>query len=183
LDDLIRPSQAAKRRSIHGEKRLSDDEMSVSSFDESDASADNDTNQSASEDESRPAKKGRKRVRFEHQSPRPTRRSSRQKVKPRVSYDARVHPQDELLKLAYAEDEAANPPLANKRRKRSFDSPRKDAEKSDDELSFSKARQLDDCTTIDSDGTFLKKLDIGLITLRAALPTHTRRSSHSFIYL
>ena len=146
LDDLIRPSHAAKRRSIQGEEHASEDEVDVSSFDESDTDANSDAEKISSEDEAKPSKKGRKRVRFEAKSPEPTRRSSRQGPQPRVSYNARVHPQDDLLKLAFAADEAANLPTANKGKRRASESC-----EDDDELDTRSSKDSR-CTTIHSDG-------------------------------
>ena len=103
MDDSIRPSQAAKRRSAHGEIQLISD-------DESDADepfsvhAESDDEEEGLEEEikekTRPAKKGRKRARCRSTSPEPTRRSSRQTTKPKISYNMQVHPQDRDLEVS-----------------------------------------------------------------------------------
>jgi hypothetical protein len=158
LDDVIRPSHATKRRSIHGEECLSEDDLSVSSFGGSDASIDSDTEKESRAIKAKPTKKGPKRVKFDIKLPEPTRRSSRQKFQPRVSYNAQVHPQDDLLELAFAEDETAKPSSASKRRRRNSDRSDEEYEQSDDHFSPRGLRQQSGCTTINSDGMLLKKI-------------------------
>jgi hypothetical protein len=159
LDDVIRPSHAAKRRLIHGEEYPSEDELSVSSFDGSDATTYSDVEEASSPVKAKPAKKGSKRVKFDIKLPEPTRRSSRQKSQPRVSYNALVHPQDDLLELAFAEDETAKPFSASKRRRRSSDRSDGEDEQSDDDSGPTGSRQQSGCITINSDGMLLRKID------------------------
>jgi hypothetical protein len=153
LNDVIRPSHAAKRRSIHGEECPSEDEKSVSSFGGSDVE------KASSPVKAKPTKKGPKRVKFDTKLPEPTRRSSRQKSQPRVSYNALVHPQDDLLELAFAEDETAKPSSASKRRRRSSDRSDGEDEQSDDDSGTKGYRQQSGCITINSDGMLLRKID------------------------
>jgi hypothetical protein len=158
LDDVIRPSHAAKRRSIHGEECPSEDELSVSSFGGSDASTDSDVEKVSSAVKAKATKKGSKRVKFDIKLPEPTRRSSRQRSQPRVSYNAQVHPQDDLLELAFAEDETAKPSSASKRKRRSSDRSDGEDEQSDDNSSPRELRQQRGCITINSDGMLLRKI-------------------------
>jgi hypothetical protein len=155
---VIRPSHAAKRRSIHGEECPSEDELSVSSFGGSDASTDSGVEKASSAVKAKPTKKGPKRVKFDIKLPEPTRRSSRQKSQPRVSYNAQIHPQEDLLELAFAEDETAKPSSARKRRRSSDRSDGED-EQSDDDSSARGLRQQSGCITINSDGMLLEKID------------------------
>jgi hypothetical protein len=159
LDDVIRPSHAAKRRSIHGEECPSEDELSVSSFGGSDATTYSDVEIASSPVKAKPTKKAPKRVKFDTKLPEPTRRSSRQKSQPTVSYNALVHPQDDLLELAFAEDETAKPSSARKRRRRSSDRSDGEDEQSDDDSSPRGSRQQSGCITINSDRMLLRKID------------------------
>jgi hypothetical protein len=113
MDDSIRPSQAAKRRSAHGEEQVSSDDSSEASVqgDGSDSDEEKEDNKEE-EQKSRPAKKGKKRARSPSQSPEPTRRSSRRTATPRVSYNMSIHPQDRDLEESSTTDsggEAATP--------------------------------------------------------------------------
>jgi hypothetical protein len=113
MDDSIRPSQAAKRRSAHGEEQVSSDDSSEASVqgDGSDSDEEKEDNKEE-EQKSRPAKKGKKRARSPSQSPEPTRRSSRRTATPKVSYNMSIHPQDRDLEESSTTDsggEAATP--------------------------------------------------------------------------
>ncbi|CAE7199248.1 hypothetical protein P3342_010206 [Pyrenophora teres f. teres] len=108
MDDSIRPSQAAKRRSVHGEGRVfdSDDSNEACSFD---VSADESSDEH-SEVEGRPPKKaakGKKQVQVQTRlTPREgTRRSARKVSEPKTSYNMDVHPQDKFLVISSDDDE------------------------------------------------------------------------------
>ncbi|OAL45215.1 hypothetical protein IQ07DRAFT_591562 [Pyrenochaeta sp. DS3sAY3a] len=124
MDESIRPSQAAKRRSIHGERLL----LSDTSFGSN--SSDNGSDTTALADDelefkevSQPLKRGRKRKRARMQSPRNLRRSSRKIEVHKTAYDMNVHPQDEDLELSSSSEtrnesegqspEAENPPWSS----------------------------------------------------------------------
>jgi hypothetical protein len=113
MDDSIRPSQAAKRRSAHGEEQVSSDDSSEASVQGDDSDSDEEEEDNKEEEQkSRPAKKGKKRTRSPSQSPEPTRRSSRRTATPRVSYNMSIHPQDRDLEESSTTDsggEAAAP--------------------------------------------------------------------------
>lgn len=115
MDDFIRPSQAAKRRSLHGEGPLLDDRS------ESDASEDSasdagskDGDQESDDDDSQPPARGHKRKRSLSRTPKPTRRSSRRRTTPKVSYNMRIHPQDSDLRQIGACDGSNSSPASNK---------------------------------------------------------------------
>lgn len=118
MDDIIRPSQAAKRRSLHGEKALPPDDS-----DGSDASSSNRTSsdvgsmvgdEESDDDEPQPSKQRQKRKRPESRTPEPTRRSSRRRVSPKMSYNMKIHPQDSDLRRVYACDGSRSSPLPKK---------------------------------------------------------------------
>jgi hypothetical protein len=113
MDDSIRPSQAAKRRSAHGEEQVSSDDSSEASVQGDGSDLDEEKEGKKEEEQkSRPAKKGKKRARSPSQSPEPTRRSSRRTATLRVSYNMSIHPQDRDLEESSADDsddEAAAP--------------------------------------------------------------------------
>lgn len=112
MDDVIRPSQAAKRRSLHKEGRLrqehsDDDDSEDSASDVGDmiGNGDDDT-----DIDSEPSARGKKRKRSRSQTPEPTRRSSRRRTKPKVSYNMKVHPQDSDLNRIWACDGSKSSP-------------------------------------------------------------------------
>ncbi|KAF3003606.1 hypothetical protein E8E13_007198 [Curvularia kusanoi] len=115
MDDFIRPSQAAKRRSLHGESPLLDDhsEDDASEVSSSDGGSKDDDQESDSED-SRPPTRGRKRKRSPLQTPEPTRRSSRRRTEPKMSYDMKIHPQDSDLRQIGACDGCNSSPDSKK---------------------------------------------------------------------
>ncbi|KAJ4317215.1 hypothetical protein N0V94_005066 [Neodidymelliopsis sp. IMI 364377] len=122
MDDVIRPSQAAKRRSLHGEGPPPLQDSDVSSFEDSDCDSgsmvgDEDTD----DDEPQSSKQSRKRKRSGSPAPAPTRRSSRKKTSPKVSYNMKIHPQDSDLRRVYACDGSKSSPSANKRVKDCID--------------------------------------------------------------
>ncbi|KAJ4990344.1 hypothetical protein SVAN01_04226 [Stagonosporopsis vannaccii] len=114
MDDFIRPSQAAKRRSIHGMSPIIDedlgDETSEGTGSEAAATVhntddnDNDAQKHAS---------SRKRKRSIPWASKPTRRSMRRKMELKVSYDMSIHPQDSDLNRAYAFDGSDSSPSPN----------------------------------------------------------------------
>jgi hypothetical protein len=103
MDDSIRPTQAAKRRSVHGEIQvISDDESDASDSFSVHADSDNDEDQRKEEVEEKvkPIKTGKRRSRCRSTTPEPSRRSSRQTTKPKISYNMKVHPQDRDLEVS-----------------------------------------------------------------------------------
>jgi hypothetical protein len=120
MDDSIRPSQAAKCRSAHGEEQLSSDDSSEASVqgDGSDSDEEEENNKEE-EQKSRPAKKGKKRARSPYQSPEPTRRSSRRIATPRVSYNMSIHPQDRDLEESSTTDSSGEAAAPGPKRKTS----------------------------------------------------------------
>jgi hypothetical protein len=121
MDDSIRPSQAAMRRSAHGEEQL------IPSDDSSEASPVIDTEadelsgeESEAEEERKPAANSRKRSHTQSgtrtRSYKVVRRSSRKISEPKVSYNMDIHPQDKFLVISSDEDDEVHV-SANKRRK------------------------------------------------------------------
>lgn len=111
MDDVIRPSQAAKRRLIHGVKPVLHLYTEVEA---SESDSESMVNGTDDEEDSQPPTRGRKRKRSKSQTPEPTRRSSRRKTEPKVSYNVKIHPQDSDLKRAYAYDGSNNSPSPSK---------------------------------------------------------------------
>jgi hypothetical protein len=127
MDDYIRPSQAAKRRSLHGEKTALPDNSSASFDSVSDVGSmvgDGDSDDEDSQPPTRGRKRKRKR-RTRSRTPEPTRRSSRRRTNPKVSYDMKIHPQDSDLARVYACDGSTSSPLPNKRGGSSTEDPPK----------------------------------------------------------
>jgi len=114
LDDIIRPSQAAKRRTLHGEQPLlgsgSDGEISEVSVSDVGSMAGAD----GSDDEESQPTRNRKRKRAGSLPPEPTRRSSRRRSKPKTSYNMNIHPQDSDLKRVWACGGSKSSPLPTK---------------------------------------------------------------------
>jgi hypothetical protein len=104
MDDSIRPTQAAKRRSAHGEVGLfsADDSTEAPVHDDSNSDGGSDTKQEEQKSES--TQKGKKRARSPSQSLEPTRRSSRRTATPRISYNMSIHPQDRDLEESSTDD-------------------------------------------------------------------------------
>lgn len=101
MDESIRPSQAAKRRSVHGERLL----LSDTSFGYNSSDNGSDTTALANDElefseVSQTLKRGKKRKRARMQSPRNLRRSSRKIEVHKTAYNMNVHPQDEDLELS-----------------------------------------------------------------------------------
>ncbi|KAF2829348.1 hypothetical protein CC86DRAFT_444447 [Ophiobolus disseminans] len=116
MDDSIRPTQAAKRRSAHGEEQPSSDDENGSFSVRADSDTDSDVNE---EEVKKPeaVKKGKKRARHQSQSLEPTRRSSRRTADTKVLYDMSVHPQDQDLIVVSSDDDEdrSNPTTKRKR--------------------------------------------------------------------
>ncbi|KAF1928013.1 uncharacterized protein M421DRAFT_166393 [Didymella exigua CBS 183.55] len=110
MDDVIRPSQAAKRRSLHGERPplgsgVDGDGSEESGSDVGSMAGDDDSDG----EESQPTR-GRKRKRVRTLTSEPTRRSSRRRTNPKVSYNMNIHPQDSDLKRVWACDGSKSSP-------------------------------------------------------------------------
>ena len=100
MDDSIRPSRAAKRRSFHGEPKTFSAESSEAT------SAHDEPNEGESDVEERAAstKKGTKRKKCCPREAQPTRRSSRKSLNSGISYNMSVHPQDRDLEVSSSDD-------------------------------------------------------------------------------
>jgi hypothetical protein len=120
MDDAIRPTQAARRRTAHGEKQTcfdSDDSSEASVVTHTDAEESSDENSEAEEEPVQNQKgKKRKLTQLQLLSVEPTRRSSRKVSEPKISYNMNVHPQDEFL-LASSDEEEFEPKKKPKRSK------------------------------------------------------------------
>jgi hypothetical protein len=113
MDDSIRPSQAAKRRSLHGETQCFSDDT-VGPFCMYSETDEEDGHYEELEHLQESSKRGKKRARRRSPSPQPTRRSPRKTSNPKVSYNTSIHPQDHDLEASSAdedESETACPPL------------------------------------------------------------------------
>jgi hypothetical protein len=112
MDDAIRPSQAAKRRSAHGEKPLFDvdDSSEASSILETDAgdSGSSDAQSEEEEEEEMPKRRMKGKTHKQTKSrPLPTegvRRSTRKVSDTKTSYNMDVHPQDKYLVISSDDD-------------------------------------------------------------------------------
>ena len=115
MDDFMRPSQAAKRRSLHGEGPFLDDCAKGDASEDSTSDAGSiDGDQESDDDDSQPPARGRKRKRSLSRTREPTRRSSRRRTTPKVSYNMRIHPQDSDLRRIGACDGSDSSPASNK---------------------------------------------------------------------
>lgn len=115
MDDFIRPSQASRRRTLHGERPVQTGNLDASSFESSGSEMGSTVCDDDSDDEdSQPPARGRKRKRSKSRSQEPTRRSSRRRTKPKVSYNMKIHPQDSDLRRVYACDGSKSSPSPNK---------------------------------------------------------------------
>jgi hypothetical protein len=106
MDDSIRSTQAAKRRSAHEEIHVFSDDTtsSYSAHIDSDEEGDGKESEAEAEKPSKPTRKWKKRARSRSQSAQPTRRSSRKTTKPRMSYNTSIHPQDCELEVSSTDD-------------------------------------------------------------------------------
>jgi hypothetical protein len=99
MDDSIRPSQAAKRRSAHGETILLSDDT-IECYSVHDDSDDEEKEDEDETDKAEPKKGSKKRARRRSRSLEPTRRSSRKTATPKISYNMNIHPQDRDLEVS-----------------------------------------------------------------------------------
>jgi hypothetical protein len=107
MDDDIRPTQAAKRRLAHGEADVLSDDASEDFSVKADSDTDEDSEAPGHEVEGeehvnqsrRPSRKAKKRLRRQYRPLEPTRRSSRKISEAKISYDMRIHPQDDELEM------------------------------------------------------------------------------------
>jgi hypothetical protein len=119
MDDLIRPSQAAKRRSAHREELiLSDNSSEASTIIETDAE-ESSNEESEPEEQPKPTSRGKKRSQAKSQarSVQGTRRSTRKMPVPKTSYNMDIHPQDKFLVISSDDDDEETEVSAKKRRK------------------------------------------------------------------
>jgi hypothetical protein len=104
MDDSLRPTQAAKRRSAHGEELLysdaTDDASSVLADTDAESAASIEDDAEDDRKHARSTMRNRKRSRAQSQSPQPTRRSSRRTEDRKMSYRMDIHPQDEQLEVS-----------------------------------------------------------------------------------
>jgi hypothetical protein len=121
MDDTMRPSRAAKRRSVHGEQIL------FSNVDDTDATsshADTDSEQpdhSEGEDRDKTVTKTKKSSTGKLQAQLPSRRSARKTSHPEAAYRTDIHPQDRNIQEASEADEVS--PNPNRKRTRLFSNP------------------------------------------------------------
>ena len=132
MDDRIRPVQAAKRRSAHGEEPIFDSADSTESY-SFNVSADESSNEQ-SEDEIQFSKeftrgKRQKLVQTRLLPRKGTRRSTRKFSEPKTSYNMGVHPQDKFLVISSDDDEEQMP--SKKRRKLTHSLPRVNSDAGD----------------------------------------------------
>jgi hypothetical protein len=134
MDDLIRPSQAAKRRSAHGEDLTPYDSSSEAS-----TIIDTDANESSNqgsepEEHTKPTTEGKKRCQTKAQarSVEGTRRSTRKTSEPKISYNTNIHPQDKFLVIS-SDDDGGETGVSAKKRRKLAHSRRKDDSSSEDE--------------------------------------------------
>ena len=138
MDDLIRPSQAAKRRSAHGEDPISSENSSeASTIIEPDADETSDE-ESEPEEQRKPINKGKKRSQAQSRTRtvEGTRRSTRKISDPKTSYNMNIHPQDKFLVISSDDEEMEV--SAKKRRKLTCSRPKNDSS-SDDEVGLGAA--------------------------------------------
>ena len=119
MDDMVRPLQAAKRRIAHGEQQslptgLGDDLLSLTDSNMS-TSSDSDTESDIVRYQ-KEISSSRKRNHSQAELSAPTRRSSREKPEPKMSYNIKIHPQDEELGMLSADENGASA-TSPKRRK------------------------------------------------------------------
>ncbi|KAF1919622.1 hypothetical protein BDU57DRAFT_147297 [Ampelomyces quisqualis] len=130
MDDRIRPTQAAKRRSAHGEIQvISDNESDTSeSFSVHAESGDDEGEDDREiEEKAKPIRKGKKRARHCSTTPEPIRRSSRRTTKPKMSYNMNFHPQDQDLEVSSDNDSEIEVPSGRRKRQKISRSIEKDS--------------------------------------------------------
>ena len=120
MDDTIRPSQAAKRRTAHGEVPILDSDDASDAFTLTDTAASiGESSDTRSEDyeeapmQSKQAKR-RKQTKLRPLPAKGTRRSTRKVSNQKTSYNMDIHPQDKYLVISSDDDDKQTP--SNKRR-------------------------------------------------------------------
>ena len=122
MDDSIRPSQAAKRRSAHGEKQLSPHDSLGALSDRSDTDGDMPVltdNESEIEDNPKQVPRNKKGQKAQPSSSAGTRRSLRTVSCPRKSYNMKIHPQDEELQILSDDETIMRVPRRKRKRQSS----------------------------------------------------------------
>ena len=114
LDDVIRPSQAAKRRTLHGENPVTGIGSDCGTSEDSASDIRGMVCDEDSDDEEPQPTRNRERKRARSLTPEPTRRSSRRRSKPKTSYNMNMHPQDSDLKRVWACDGSKSSPSPTK---------------------------------------------------------------------
>jgi hypothetical protein len=111
MDDSIRPSLAAKRRSAHREIQIISDDDTIESFSvhADSESEDHDSSDSQGATEKKETKKKSKSndkgKKGHSESLEPTRRSSRRTTVSKVAYNMNVHPQDNDLEVSSSDND------------------------------------------------------------------------------
>ena len=119
MDDCIRPSQAAKRRSIHGDNELSSDGPCEAVSEGLDTDTELPTltdNESEIDDEPHRSSKNQKRKNMQSWSTEPLRRSSRRTERPKKAYNMKFHPQDDILQKLSDEESTVQTSSKKKRK-------------------------------------------------------------------
>ena len=145
MDDTLRPSRAAKRRSVHGEQLLSSDvDDDDDDADATPSHADTDSgqpDQSESEESDKENSKKRKKTVTKTrkssagklQAQVPSRRSSRKTSHPETAYRTDIHPQDRNLRETSDEDEDS--PKSSRKRTKLSSNPARSSAAPSEELS------------------------------------------------
>jgi hypothetical protein len=158
MDDSIRPSQAAKRRSAHGEVILLSDDT-IGNYSVHDDSDDEEQKDEVKTENIEPNKRGKKRVRRRSLSHEPTRRSSRKTATPRISYNMNIHPQDRDLEMSSTDDSAS--------------------ERSDDEAKRTKLSRSNKEKPVSELQCHTKALSTVTISSEATIPDEEEPSCHN----
>jgi hypothetical protein len=135
MDDLIRPSQAAKRRSAHGEALiLSDNPSEASTIIGTDAGESSNEEREAEDQQPKSTVQGKKRIQTKSQARyvEGTRRSTRKISDPKTSYNMNIHPQDKFLVIS-SDDDGGETEVSAKKRRKLAHLRRKDDSTSEDE--------------------------------------------------
>jgi hypothetical protein len=138
MDDAIRPGQAAKRRSAHGEIPLveSEDISDASTLSNTDAGAEELSDSDSEEEKEMPRQskkaQGRKQTKARPLPTEGMRRSKRKVSDKKTSYNMDIHPQDKYLVISSDEE---RPTPSNKHRKLTHKRPSaEDDSESDNEV-------------------------------------------------
>lgn len=114
MDDTIRPSQAAKRRTAHGEVPILDSDDASDAFTLTDTAASiGESSDTRSEDDEE-APRQSKQTKLRPLPAEGTRRSTRKVSNQKTSYNMDIHPQDKYLVISSDDDDKQTP--SNKRR-------------------------------------------------------------------